>query len=323
MAISLEDKKDSAALRWFFVSDHESFIQVYKEIFSGLPPKYLPILDSLCHNVSGLHLTAGLPFRMAGVAVESRRFSLNLAAERIRNRRPEFSALSDAEKESRAEEIARKNFAQYASSEAGSESLACELLSSLERFLENPDVAHAARELLRQATVLAWSTIEALANDVFIATLNEFPSLAVDLQRDERTRKRFQIRDMTDALVEFNYTLKGHMGDVLNRSQKLDDVETMRAVFDVIFPNSSRLRTELLDASLWRLYQRRNLILHRRAIVDVAYLNNTGEKLQLGSELTVDTAAFDKDLAILVHVSFSLLDAFKKSVCRTASDTEN
>src|SRR6266478_1124323 len=79
------------------------------------------------------------------------------------------------------------------------------------------------------------------------------------------------------------------MGEVLKSLGNLDDPETIKAVFQVICPSNEALRTALAESELWRLYQRRNLLVHRAGIVDKHFLNKTGEAFQIGTKVPVVT----------------------------------
>ncbi len=106
---------------------------------------------------------------------------------------------------------------------------------------------------------------------------------------------------------EFGYDLSVRMGEVLTVNCKLDDIQAIREVFDVIFPNNGKLRSLLLSTDLWVLYQRRNLIVHRRGIVDRAYLANTGEELELGAELFISAGKLEDYLLLVRDVGTELL----------------
>ncbi len=76
-------------------------------------------------------------------------------------------------------------------------------------------------------------------------------------------------------------------GDALRKIVKIDDIETLRDIYDVLFSDRTDLLRFLRSSELWKLNQRRNLILHRRSIVDETYIENTGDNLRVGSELAI------------------------------------
>src|SRR4051812_10675641 len=92
----------------------------------------------------------------------------------------------------------------------------------------------AASELLKACLVLAWGSFEVLCSDVFTAVLNQHPSKAQALLGDERTKRNYQAKNFVSAMVDHDFNLSGKLGDVLLLQQKLDDLATIRATFDVI-----------------------------------------------------------------------------------------
>src|SRR5437879_4689111 len=141
----------------------------------------------------------------------------------------------------------------------------------------------ASAELLLKGVVLTWSTFEVLLSDIFVLRLNQNPKFATNLMRDDRTKKWFQPKELTAMLPDYGYDLSTRMGEVLIGWHRLDDIRAMRSVFEVLFPAHSNLQKGLQQKALWLLNQQRNLIVHRRAIVDRAYVENTGDSAVLGA----------------------------------------
>ena len=44
---------------------------------------------------------------------------------------------------------------------------------------------------------------------------------------------------------------------------------------------------------MWRLWQRRHLIVHKRGLVDQSYINKTGDALKVGSRLVITGTDID------------------------------
>ena len=162
---------------------------------------------------------------------------------------------------------------------------------------------------MRQATVLCWAGLETLASDVFIALVNAKPDMAGVLFRDPRTKRYYQGRDLALALEEHNYNLSLCMGEVLVDQHRIDDVEGMRNIFDVLFPSSDSLRHALSEEKLWRLSQDRNLIVHRRGTIDRQYVAKTGSKLPLGTRLRVHPDSLEEYFQYSRTVAIEILKA--------------
>jgi len=150
---------------------------------------------------------------------------------------------------------------------------------------------------------------EVVASDLFVVFVNERPSAVAQLLEDQRTRKLYDPREFGDALQDRNYDLTHCMGEVLIEQSRIDDVDTIRKVFDVLFPQDESLRSKLSDGLLWRLGQDRNLILHRRAVVDKTYKANTGSTLTVGSVLDITPENFEKYLLYVRDAGCALLRA--------------
>jgi len=310
-----EDKlKNSPAIPFLLVPPEPArFSESLDLACRKLPERHRPVMESFRKNCHALTLTMYLPFKMCLAAAERERYSKVLAAERIRMLMPVHEGLPEEEKERRAAELATEKFAVECASDPGKSAIFVHAFFHFEELARDASIAVAFRELMRQGIVGAWSAIEALANDLFCSLVNEKPALSDLLFQDDRTKKRFQIRDPMSILVSHDYNLSGHMGDALNRSCKLDDVDAIRCVFDTLFPDDKELRLQLADERLWKLFQRRNLIVHRRSIVDHAYLDNTGESLSLGSELPTTASDVDKAMAVVVRVGMELLSTVGKT----------
>lgn len=174
--------------------------------------------------------------------------------------------------------------------------LAAEILEEARHLLEHMleadgKLATGAREILRQGAVLLWGAFEVLASDLFKGILNERPSLAMRVLKDADSRKFFQLKSVDlETLQSFQFDLASHMGDVLSQVGRIDSIPCIKSVFAAISPEPTELREILSDRELWVLSQRRNIILHRRAIVDAQYLASTGDPITLGEELKITPA---------------------------------
>lgn len=83
----------------------------------------------------------------------------------------------------------------------------------------------------------------------------------------------------------------------------------MKVVYRVIAPSDQELMKALGNRELWILNQRRNLIVHRRAIVDEQYLANTGESLQAGQEIVITPQDLDRYLSVTRDAGIELIRA--------------
>ncbi|HKH99349.1 MAG TPA: hypothetical protein VJ999_09595 [Candidatus Sulfotelmatobacter sp.] len=184
----------------------------------------------------------------------------------------------------------------------------------LSKFLQERPARDAADQVLRQCTVLAWSAFEVLASDLFLLLVNENPKLSGLLFRDERTKKLYQSKEFVAALEEYEYDLSRSRGDVLLRQSRMDDLNTIRSTYAVLFGDRDSLRDALGGDRLWRLYKTRNLIVHRAAVVDELFLKTTGLSTALGSRLKITPRELQESILLVGHVGKELLSAISTVV---------
>jgi hypothetical protein len=169
-------------------------------------------------------------------------------------------------------------------------------------FLGSP-----ASHLVEQGVVLLWSALEVMARDVFRAVVDESPTLALALASEPTTRRRFQVDKIPlEILAENSFNVSQTMGTILAAQQDFSDLTTIKAVFSVLSPNDAALRDALAAPDLWQLCQRRHLLVHRRGIVDAAYLRNTGEPLDLGSRIRVSPDDFERYFHVVMRAGVSM-----------------
>lgn len=112
-----------------------------------------------------------------------------------------------------------------------------------------------------------------------------------------------------DLLAQYRFDVSQRMGEVLAQRRSIDSVQVMKVVYRVIAPSDQELMKALGNRELWILSQRRNLIVHRRAIVDEQYLANTGESLQPGQEIVITPQDLDRYLSVTRDAGIQLIGA--------------
>jgi hypothetical protein len=73
------------------------------------------------------------------------------------------------------------------------------------------------------------------------------------------------------------------------------------------------LHKHLRNPRLWLLQQRRHLIVHRRGVVDKQYLENTGEKIKVGEQLTPTPTEIEEYVRHVCDAALALVKAANKS----------
>jgi hypothetical protein len=298
----------SALEHFFFPPTRTEFADSFDERMNTVLKPFWPIAYAFINNLLAVLAVAGIPYLMASTGVVRRRYWMVYAAERIRSLK---LAKTEEERDRWTLESTQKRVAAEEAEDAARDAQSRSVLQDLSDLLKSRDFAFAADELVRQSVVLTWGALEVLATDLFLEILNANPRKTEDLLADENTKKHYAPKDFVKALVEHDYDLSRHMGDVLLGQRRLDDIVAIRQVFAVLIPGNRDVNTSLNSDDLWRLNQDRNLILHRRATVDKAYLEKTGSKLPLDSVLRVSPDELEKYMVLVRDTGALLLSACK------------
>lgn len=265
----------------------------------GLREISLALFDSL----HGVVRTLSIPFNYTYSEVNSLHWQRFLMGERIRARGIE----NEEEHEPTALKIARERFAEYHKGE-GKETIADDVLDRLNALQNEPESLAAARELTRQGVVLVWSAVEVLARDCFIYLLNRHPALAEQLLSEQANRKRFSVERIDwQTLASYGYDMSQNLGSFLISKADLTNVPAIRDAYGALFPAATELRKELGDRRLRILCQKRNLIVHRRGIVDQQYLSCTGDTLPIGADLWVSPHEVEDLLDAALQIGTELI----------------
>jgi hypothetical protein len=259
----------------------------------------LALLDSL----RGVVRTLGIPFQYTYSQVHALHWQRHLLAERIRAR----SIDDESKRESAALAAAKLKFDEFVSEETG-KVIADDVLGRLAALVDEPATLSAARELARQGIVLTWSAFEVFARDLFVDLLNERPVLVERLLSHADSRKKFTV-DKIDwrTLSTYNFDLSRSLGDLLSQRSDLDDIQTIRDAYNALYPSASTLNQALANEDLWHLFQRRNLIVHRRGIVDRHYIEKTGSPLSLGTHFWATPDDIERHIANVVAAATALV----------------
>ncbi len=288
---------DRVVLNKFYVDTGEDLNNPSFTDLSWVPSELLPIAEAFRANLRAAQLTASVPFELVNAGVQKRRFMQISIAERIRQKFIPEEATDEHQK-----------FREFAESDEGGTQIADEIFGEINALLSDQEMGPAVAELMRQCPVLVWSAFEVLANDLFSIVINLHPEISVKLINDERTKKRFQLKALSvDELAKYGFDLTNKMGDMLRSLHPLDSIDIMRDAFDVIDPGNKELSKHLFSTDLWRLYQRRNLIVHRRGIVDQSYIDRTGDGVGKGSLLNISRTDLSTYLVLTRDTGLEIL----------------
>jgi hypothetical protein len=306
-----ETTQEIALRHFYFPVDIDGFIKPISDFLSIAQQPLIQSIGSFAKNLSSVISTASLPFWMGMASVSQKRFLQLHTAEKIRARKhadedgniPEWAA-------TQAYEIALKRAEEESLDETRKDATIDQLFSDIVGLLNDPSFNTASREVLRQGTVLTWSSIEVLATDLFIALLNTKPELVNVMFKNDRVRKWFDMRGVSlEILGAHGFDVSKKMGDILIEHYSIDTLPAIKTIFSVLSPERTNLTTVLDNPDLYLLNKRRNLIVHRRSIVDMQYKNNTSDSSNVGDELYIKPDDLDRYLAVVRDAGKELIDS--------------
>ncbi len=166
-----------------------------------------------------------------------------------------------------------------------------------------------SQEVLRQALVLCWTAIEVLANDLAVLLLNLRPILILRIAEDETCKKLLKNNIFSfNNMATYGFDLSRRLGDLVISELQIDNVQRMKAIYNPLFAETSILPV-LSTRCLWELQQTRNLILHRRGIVDEKYAAFIDGKLKPGVPICVTVSDLQQAITCVEATGHALLSA--------------
>jgi hypothetical protein len=292
--------------------------QIFKplaEVVVRISEPFKEIGKTLRANLDGLLSAVSIPYTLAN------RSTVNAHWQRIYSSARILSLLLEATPEetpdaleSRRERDALANakpkMDEFLGSTAGKDILVRDTLDFLYRLCSDQSLAEAANELILQGSVLCWGAFEVLARDSFAMHLNVHPARTLALLDDPVAKRRFELSKVSlETLAAHNFDLSGRMGTMLADQQDLSDVYSVKAVFQALFPSSDELRDALNDSDLRLLSLRRNLIVHRRGIIDGKYAASANCSQHVGQRLKIKPDELQAHLRTTIKTAACILDA--------------
>lgn len=299
-----------AALKAFcFLGKRTYITELQGEILSCSEP-FADAGLSLKENLETALNVASVPFLMAQSGAASQRFHSLLIAAQIH-----FLKEPKEEDEEKRATLARgkagQDFQIEMDSEDGRSMIVEDVLRRLDGFLGNPEFRRAAGDLLNETLVMIWGAFEVFVSDIVRGILNTDPASALRLVTTDPARKYFRKDVSIEVLAARGFVLRDAMGDVLFSDQQLDSLPRMRDVLSALLPNSAQLHAAMAAPSLWLLWQRRHVIVHRRGMVDNQFIVNTGSGSASGSRLSVESDDVDEALLTVKNAAVALMRAVR------------
>lgn len=280
----------------------DDYFDELKRESSQHPPARAEIAEFFCKNLDSALRVASIPLQLCYARVAQRRIDAIYAGERIRalKKVKPGGQLTNA-LEVKALAIANARFIKERGTQKGRKEVTDGTIANLGHYLTLKNGAVAAPELLSQAIVMIWGALEVLVSDTIRHEMNSDPSLAIKVATTDPSRKHFNNRISLDQLASRKFNLEHSMGDALFADRSLDSLPVMRDVLSAIAADDAPVHKAFASDGLWKLWQTRHLIVHRRGLVDQAYIDRTRDgRWSVGSRIQFD-AAFVEAATDLIH----------------------
>lgn len=265
--------------------------------------KYSSAISTFISNMDAAIAVGNVPYIMMHGAVMDRIFQSYHMAESIR-------ALEMGGGTSKTPEeirfLADASMEDHLNDKENRESIAKETLARLDGLLKDPTFEDASRDLLRQVLVMIWGAFEVLCSDVIKEIFNTRSDLAKKALDSKYMKDGIGFKGLTfDILESRSFNVSNCLGDIIIDAIKLDTLEKIRKIFELI-PEHVSINKSLKNDDLWMLSQRRNLIVHRRSVVDSHYLTHTRDDRALGSKLNLPAAYVDDTIVMISKIALTM-----------------
>jgi hypothetical protein len=286
------------ALTSFLFGEEKDFDNAYRELEEIISP-FSSILQAFKANLRSAVRVGEIPFQLAQSAVLQKRYAQLLIAEKIRCRtKVERGQITESKVEREASRCASESMTEELNHKTVIERHADETLNNLDNHLKDPEFKTSAQELLRQVLVMTWSAFEILVNDTLRTLLNSKPSIIKRFADNRPYRDVLSARTLMEALEESNFNLSASIGDVFCDIVNLDSLEKIRDAIHIGLTNPT-VDTALKDERLWKISQQRNLIVHRRGLIDTKYVSRTSDDGPIGEPLVLNRYYIEASLEFI------------------------
>jgi hypothetical protein len=103
------------------------------------------------------------------------------------------------------------------------------------------------------------------------------------------------------------------MGNLLLGEHGIGSLSDIKDVFRTLFPTHSDLHATMKKDGLWLLWQRRHLLVHKRGLVDAAYLKQTGDKQPVGERLRISASHLEEIFGLVSDAGVQFVRALKSA----------
>jgi hypothetical protein len=269
------------------------------------PPAVIePAVSVFGRSLVGNLTVASIPYTLVNQHVMGSHSQRIFSAESIRALKN--MELTPDERERLAREAHEMRMNDFLNSADGQAILVGDIVRELRLQLESSELSDAFQELLLETIMMMWGTFEAFISDSLRSIFNQYPKFAGVMLQSHEVKKLSSIKHVTiEDLAARGFDMSRSMGDYIVDELRFDSLPVMRAALSAVFPMAVDLHAAFRDPDYWLLWQRRNLIAHKRGIVDESYLSKTSDAIVIGTRLQV-TGNYIEQIACMLKDTAAL-----------------
>lgn len=159
------------------------------------------------------------------------------------------------------------------------------------------DFRTSMQALLYSTTILAWTTFETLASDLWETTVNAYtlklwkPVIEAQPSKDHSEPEGFAKKQVEiGMLAKHGFDLRNVMGSIMKPKFDFTSAANILSIYRTTFGVNQELADALGNNDLAKLEYTRNLLAHKAGIVDEEFKRKTGSQHNIGEPISLNGA---------------------------------
>lgn len=260
---------------------------------------YSQLLEIYKQNIVSVANATGIPFTMA------MHFSMRNAQSKIGIREAIIGV-------DLSEEEIRSNSQKKFNDALNDQEFANEIFIDLSNILlslvkENQTLS---KELLSQGYLQAWSIFEVFLRDFIELYLNNNPEKCNSVLQNDALKRRNDLRKIPYDFIESNmFDIKNKIGTLIVNTYDCSDLIVIKEIIKSI-AYKEELNLALDGNELWKFFQTRHLLIHKKGIIDSNFLRKTNCTNKIGTAISITPKDFENAIEMInkiVFMVFSIL----------------
>ncbi len=287
-------------------------IEIMKSLFYiGNAPNYFNDLDKFI-KLKNEYNSLLLVFRQNITSiVDSISIPYNLAATNasswLRNKIGVREAiLGDKLSRKEIDDIVDKKYQDALNDQDEANELFLNMCSQLLEFTKNDD--NLALELIIQGYLQAWSSFEVFVRDYIELYINKHPEKCINIINSDVLKKRVDLKKISYEFLSVNdFNISDKLGSLVVDTYDCSDLLVAKEIIKKV--NENEETSDVLDSNeLWQFFQTRHLLIHKRGIVDQAYIDKTGLDTAVGERISIRPTKLKYTLDIIIKTVCKIVE---------------